>query len=135
MKNLLIRWIASALALFLIAQLNLGIKLENHGAQTIGALLIIVLVTGFANAFIRPIILIFAWPINCLTFGLLGFAINVALFWLVSVLVGDKLGFHIANPLSALIGFIAMGAFSGMINFLLKDRGDREDRERRRERR
>jgi putative membrane protein len=125
MKNLLTRWIASALALFIIAQLKIGIKVDDHGIQTAGTLLLVVVVLGLVNALVRPIIMFFAWPLNCLTFGLLGFVINVCLFWLVGTFVP---GFHVTGPVPALIGFIAMGAISGLINFLLKDRGDKDDR-------
>ena len=65
MKNLLTRWIASALALFIIAQLNVGIQLNDHGPQTVETLLLVVLALGLVNALIRPIIMFFAWPINC----------------------------------------------------------------------
>ncbi len=125
MKNWITRWIASALALFIITQLNLGIKLENHGAQSIVTLFVVVLVWGLVNALIRPIIMFFAWPINCLTFGLLGFVINIGLFWLVGNVVP---GFHVTGPVPALIGFVLMGLISGIINFVLKDRGDRDDK-------
>jgi putative membrane protein len=128
MKNLLTRWIASALALFIIAQLHIGIDVKEQGIQTAGTLLIVVLVLGLANAVIRPIIMFFAWPLNCLTFGLFGFAINVGLFWLVGTYVP---GFHVLGPKAALIGSVAMGLISGVINFLLKDRGDKDDDRRR----
>ncbi len=124
MKNLLTRWIASALALFIIAQLKIGIEVKDQGVQTAGTLLMVVLVLGLANALIRPIIMFFAWPINCLTFGLFGFVLNVGLFWLVGTFVP---GFHVSGPKAALLGFIAMGLISGLINFLLKDRGDKDD--------
>jgi putative membrane protein len=128
MKNLLTRWISSALALFIIAQFKVGIEVKEQGIQTAGTLLFVVLALGLVNAVIRPIIMFFAWPINCLTFGLLGFVINVGLFWLVGTFVP---GFHVSGPKAALIGSVAMGVLSGLINFLLKDRGDRDDDRRR----
>jgi len=124
MKYLLTRWIASALALFIIAQLNVGIQLNDHGPQTVETLLLVVVALGLVNALIRPIIMFFAWPLNCLTFGLLGFAINVGLFYVVGNVVP---GFHVAGVVPALIGFVSMGIISGLINFLLKDRGDRDE--------
>jgi putative membrane protein len=131
MKNLLTRWIASALALYIIATLKIGIEVKEQGTQAVGTLLLVVLALGLVNALIRPIIMFFAWPLNCLTFGLLGFVINIALFWIVGNLVP---GFHVSDARAAVIGFVAMGIISGAINFLLKDRGDRDDdrRDRRR---
>jgi putative membrane protein len=67
--------------------------------------------------------MLFVWPINCLTFGLLGFVINVALFFGVGKL---GFGFDVATPMAALIGSVAMGLISGVLNFLFKDRNDRD---------
>ncbi|SRR5579871_3389357 len=128
MKNLLTRWIASALALFIITQLKIGIEVKSQGVDTAGILLVVVLALGLVNALIRPIIMFFAWPVNCLTFGLFGFVLNVGLFWLVLNFVP---GFHVSGPIAAVIGFVAMGVISGLINFLLKDRGDKDEDRRR----
>ncbi len=125
MRNWVTRWVASALALFIITQIDPGITLDGQGAQRLVTLFTVVVALGLANSLIRPVIMIFAWPINCLTFGLLGFAVNVGLFWLVGVLVP---GFHVNGPLPALIGFVAMGLITGLINFILKDRGDRDNK-------
>lgn len=121
MKNWVVRWIASALALFIVASVVPGIKVDS-----LGTLLIAVVVLGLVNSCIRPLIMFFVWPINCLTFGLLGFAINVLLFWF----VGSNLvkGFHVEGPYAALIGSVAMGFLSGLFNMILKDKGDRDNR-------
>ncbi len=121
MKNWVLRWIASALALFIVANVVPGIRVDS-----LPTLLIAVVVLGLVNSFIRPLIMFFAWPINCLTFGLLGFAINVFLFWF----VGSNMvkGFHVEGIYAALIGSVAMGFLSGLFNMLLKDKGDRDNR-------
>ncbi len=120
MRNWLMRWIASALALFIITKLNIGIYVDK---DSIGILIIAVIALGLINSLIRPIIMFFVWPINCLTFGLLGFIINAILFEVVGYLVP---GFHVKGFVAALIGSILMGLFSGFFNFFLKDRGDRD---------
>ena len=126
MKNLFVRWIASAVALLLLTQINIGIEAKNFAA-----LLIALVALGLANAVIRPIIMFFAWPINCLTFGLLGFAINVLLFGVVGSGVVPGFSVHgtktISPAIAALIGTVGMSVISGLINFLLKDRGDRDN--------
>lgn len=123
MKNWITRWIASALALFVIANLKVGVTLVNHDANALTALAIATVALGLANALIRPIIMFFAWPVNCLTFGLFGLVVNAALFWVVGTVVP---GFKVAGPVPALIGSLAMAVISGFINFVLKDRGDRD---------
>jgi len=123
MKNWMTRWIASALALFVIANLNVGVTLVYHDASAMAALAIATVALGLANALIRPIIMFFAWPVNCLTFGLFGWVVNAGLFWVVGTVVP---GFKVAGPVPALIGSLAMAVISGFINFVLKDRGDRD---------
>jgi putative membrane protein len=127
LKNWMIRWIANILALLIVTMIVPGIKLDTaHPLLLVGA----VVALGLANAIIRPIIMFFVWPINCLTFGLLGFVVNALLFWGVGQF---KLGFTIAPGLkgltASLIGSIAMGILSGVINFVLKDRGDRDNKD------
>ena len=125
MKNWITRWIASALALFIIVNLNIGVSVTRHNSSALTTLAIATVAIGLANALIRPVIMFFAMPINCLTFGLFGLIVNAALFWAVGTLVP---GFKVAGAVPALIGSLAMGVISGLINFLLKDRGDRDDR-------
>ena len=119
MRNWILRWIVSAIALFIIAQLHLGIYIKD-----LGALVVAVIALGLVNSLIRPIIMFFAWPINCLTFGLFGFALNVILFYIVGSAVP---GFKVTGLIPALIGVVLMGVISGILNFLLKDRGDRDN--------
>jgi putative membrane protein len=123
MRNWFMRWIASALALFLITKLDIGIYVDKN---SLGTLIVAVIVLGLVNSLIRPLIMFFAWPINCLTFGLFGFLLNAVLFWI----VGSHLvpGFHVNGFVAALIGSLLMGLISGFFNLFLKDRGDRDNR-------
>jgi len=125
MKNMITRWIASAVALFAIAQLKIGIVLAHNDVRSFGILFVVVIVLGLANALIRPVIMFFAGPVNCLTFGLVGLLVNIALFWIVGNLVP---GFRITGFLPAAIGYATMGVISGVVNFALKDRGDKDDK-------
>ncbi len=120
MKNWIIRWVVSALALYVITLLHIGVVVDNPITA-----LVVVVVLGFVNSLIRPIIMFFVWPINCMTFGLMGFVVNVALF----LAVGSGLihGFAVHGWKAAFIGSILMGFLSGLFNFVLKDRGDRDE--------
>lgn len=122
MRNWIARWIISALALFLLVQFYPSIQIHAHGAQYVFTILLVSVALGLFNSLIRPIILFFAWPINCLTFGLFGFALNVACFWLLGTILPT---FRISSPGAALIGFIAMGLISGLLNFFLRDANER----------
>ncbi len=122
MKNWIVRWIANILALLIITQVVPGIKLDGSSPVMLFAA---VVALGLANSVIRPIIMFFVWPINCFTFGLLGFVINALLFFIVGQL---HLGFKVAPGfngfIASLIGSVGMGMISGVISFTLKDRGD-----------
>lgn len=123
-RNLITRWIASALALFIITQIpHIGVSLTKHDAGAWTTLAIATVAIGLANALIRPIVMFFGAPINCLTFGLFGLLVNAGLFYLVGNFVP---GFKVEGFIPALIGSVAMGIISGLLSFLLKDRGDRE---------
>ncbi len=119
MKNLLTRWLASVLALLVITQSQV---IPGISAVSWTVAILATLVLGLVNAFIRPIIMFFAWPINCLTFGLMGFIINAFLFFAVGQLVP---GFEVKTPIAALIGSLAMGFLSGLFNYFLKDKDEK----------
>ena len=118
-RNFLIGLLGTALALFIITLLlPHHIWLDWHQPVPVLAIL---LLFGVVNSLVRPIIMFFLWPVNCLTFGLLGFCLNVLLFFVVGQL---KISwFHVTDLLSALIGSILMGLISGAIGYLLRDRG------------
>lgn len=113
MKGLLLRWIISAVALYLTALLaqSLGIGIILTGAVPA---LIAVAVLAVVNALIRPLILILTLPLNCLTLGLFTIVINALLFWLVGY--GWIEGFRVQGILAALFGSIVMGIISGIAN-------------------
>ncbi len=123
MKNWIVRWIANCIALFAVTKLVKGIDFDGLHYLS---LMIVVGGMALANAVIRPIIMFFAWPINCLTFGLFGFALNIAFFWIAGS--GVVPGYRVEGPMPALIGSVAMGVLSGIISFLFKDRGDKDDK-------
>src|ERR1051326_7646950 len=129
MKNWLLRWLASILALLLIVYGYAMVQGPKAGisVDTPTAVVIAVVALGLANSVIRPIIMLFAWPINCLTFGLFGFVLNVLLFLIVGNL---GFGFHVRHAVDALVGSVAMGVLSGTINMFLTEAGEKR-RERR----
>jgi len=127
MKNWVIRWIANILALLIIVHVVPGMSLDRAHPFM---LFVAVVALGLANAIIRPIIMFFVWPINCLTFGLFGFVVNALLFFAVGRMdLGFTIKPGIDGFLASLIGSVGMGVLSGLINFALKDRGDRDNKD------
>ncbi|MHB1000263.1 MAG: phage holin family protein [Armatimonadota bacterium] len=116
MKGLLIRWIVSAIALYLTSMLaqSLGIGIVLTGA--LPALLAVV-VLAIVNALIRPLVVILTLPLNCLTLGLFTIVINALMFWLVGY--GWLEGFKVDGALAALFGSVVMGVISGLTNSIV----------------
>lgn len=118
---LLIRWVVHALILWVVVLVgrHLGLKLELTGFI---AAAFTVLLLALANAVIRPILKTLLLPLNCLTFGLLGFAINVLIIWLVSE---AKQGFVVGGLREAIYCSVCLSVFGGIANKLM--RPGRED--------
>ena len=82
--KLAIIWALNALALFAVANIVPGVRVDGYLAALLAAF-----VLGFVNTLIRPVVFILTLPITLVTLGLFTFAINGFLFWLVgSVLKG-----------------------------------------------
>ncbi|MDO8589471.1 MAG: phage holin family protein [Armatimonadota bacterium] len=82
MRRLLLRWLLMAGGLWaVIGVINLlfesPVKVTNPWAPFLA-----IIVLGLVNAFIRPLAKLLALPLNCLTFGIFGFVVNLVLFWL-----------------------------------------------------
>lgn len=111
MRGIFIRWIISAIALYLTALLAeaLGIGIKVTGA---GPALLAVAVLAIVNALIRPLVIVLTLPLNCLTLGLFTFVINALMFWLVGS--GWLKGFEVRGFLPALFGSVVMGIIVGI---------------------
>lgn len=117
--QLLLRWILSAVALYLtvVAGQALGLRFYvARGVQGLEGLLLMVVVLGIVNAVLRPIVLFLSMPLSCLTFGLFAFVVNALMFWLAGQIVP---GFHVAGFWAPLFGSVVMGLASGALNNLL----------------
>jgi putative membrane protein len=79
---LLIHWLLSALAIMIAAYILPGV----HVATFFSALVVAVIL-GLINVFIRPLLLILTLPINILTLGLFTFVINALMIMLAANIV------------------------------------------------
>lgn len=94
----IIKWIILAGAVFLAAEVIPGIAVTSWKTA-----LIVGIVLGLINTFIKPILSILSIPINILTLGLFGLVLNALLFWAAAYFVT---GFTIASFMAALLGSI-----------------------------
>jgi putative membrane protein len=104
MKGFFIRWLITALGLWVTDRLLPGIVITGTGSLIVSALLL-----GFVNAVIRPIILILTLPLTVLTLGLFVLIVNGISLGIAAWLVP---GFHIAGLWSATLGAIIVGLTS-----------------------
>lgn len=112
MQFLLI-WLATAVGLFVISRLGLGIEVRDTGTVVVAAL-----VVGLFNAVLRPVAQILAFPLTVLTLGLFALVVNALLFWLAARLVD---GFTLRNGFwSALVGSILVSLINGVILGILR---------------
>ncbi|MBI2875559.1 MAG: phage holin family protein [Candidatus Tectomicrobia bacterium] len=115
MKGLIVRWLINAAALGITGWILKGIQIKG-----LSSLLIAALVLGLLNAFVRPILLFFTFPLNILTLGLFTFVINALLLLLVSRVVE---GFEIDSFWSAFVGAILLSIISLFLSLFVGETG------------
>jgi len=103
------QWIISTLAILVAAYLLPGVTVTLLGA------LILAVVLGIINVFIKPIILILTLPITILTLGLFSLIINALLILLADKIVPD---FSVSGFWTALFFSIIVS----LVNTLFKSR-------------
>ena len=111
MFKTLANWVVSAITIFIVATYVPGFEVDSFLTA-----LIVALVLGIVNAFIKPIITILTLPITILTLGLFAFVINALLIWGISSIVA---GFTITGFVPALIGAIALWLINLIIHFVI----------------
>jgi putative membrane protein len=118
MIGLILRFLLSAAALGLTVRVVPG--LETDG---LGPLLVAALILGVLNAVIRPLLLLLTLPFNILTLGLFTFVVNAAMIGVTSYIVK---GFHAEGFWPALIGAVVLSVISGILNWLVRDRREKD---------
>ena len=106
--RLLLNWVLSALALWIVARLVPGFHLSGAGAALIAAVVI-----GFVNATLGFFLKVVTFPFIVLTLGIFWIVINAAMIELASVLVP---GFHVDSFGAAFWGAIVLS----LVNIVLR---------------
>lgn len=110
--QILINWIVSAMVVFSIAYIVPGVRVADFTTSVVVAL-----VLGIINAFLKPVLLILTLPINLITLGLFTFVLNALLILLVSKIVP---GFVVDGFLTALIFGIILSIANALVNRIYK---------------
>ena len=108
----LLRWIAFALVIMFTAWIIPGISVENFWEA-----LIVAVVLGIINAFIKPALQLVTLPINVLTLGIFGLILNALLLMFAGWV---SPGFEVDGFLSAFFGSIVISLLSLGINMIDK---------------
>lgn len=118
----LIRVLINAVALWAATALVPGIRSEG-GWLT---LLLVALVFGVLNAFIRPILKLLTCPLIILTLGLFTLVLNAAMLWITGALSQALgLGFYVDGFGPALVGGVIISIVSIVLSILVKDGDER----------
>ena|SRR5215469_7890522 len=106
--RMLLNWVLSALAVWVVAQIVPGVHVSGVTAALIAALVI-----GFINATLGLVLKIITFPLTLLTLGVFWLVINAVMLELAAALVP---GFQVRGFLAAFIGAIVLS----LVNLLLK---------------
>ena len=111
MLRILIGWAINAAALMALPYLMTSVQIKSFGTA-----LVVALVIGLLNTFVRPVLFILTLPINLLTLGLFTFVLNGFMFWIASRFVQ---GFSVDGFWWAVLAAIVYSIISWAISSLL----------------
>ena len=98
--RLLLNWLLSALAVWIVSQVVPGIHVNSATTTLIAALVI-----GLINATVGMILKVLTFPLTILTLGLFYFVLNGLLLLVASYLLP---GYHVAGLIPAILGSLVI---------------------------
>lgn len=118
--KLLLRWLISAVSLYVAALIVPGITVEGNAWI---AFTVMALILGLVNAIVRPILKLLSCGFIIITLGLFVFVINAASFMLASTIAQNwfGIGFYVENFGSALLGSIIVSVVTVVLSQILID--------------
>ncbi|MBG6110463.1 putative membrane protein [Flavobacterium sp. CG_23.5] len=109
--NLLLRILITSGLVLLIAHFMPGVHVDNFTTA-----LIVAIVLGLLNIFIKPILVLLTLPVTIVTLGLFLLVINAVIILLCTNIVG---GFHVDSFWTALIFSIVLSLLQSIMNGIL----------------
>jgi putative membrane protein len=107
----LIQWGLTSLSLWVTSYIFSGLRFADGGSLLIAALLL-----GFANAIVKPLLILLTLPLTVLTLGLFLLVVNALVLMLVSAVVS---GFTISSFWTAFFASIFISLFSLFVSGLV----------------
>lgn len=109
--NLLIKWLATSVAVFIVPHLTSGVYIQGFGTA-----LAFSLVLGLINVLIRPVLVFFTLPFTLITLGFFLLLINAALFQLAAHFVS---GVSVASFGAAFWASLGVSILSWFIQWIV----------------
>lgn len=103
----IIRLLVTAVAVIIAAYLLPGVSVDGFGAA-----IIVAIVLGLLNAFVKPVLAVLTLPITILTLGIFYLVLNVLMVYLADAVVG---GFHVSGFFSALLFSILLAVINAVL--------------------
>ena len=127
MRRFVLGTVATAITFAIVAYILPAIDFGDD----VQSLLIVSVIAGLVNGFIKPIVKALALPLTVMTLGLIGIVINAGLLLLVA-LISDNLGipftvggfppdFTADTAIAALIGAVAISIVGTFVNMVVPD--------------
>ncbi|MDQ7991855.1 MAG: phage holin family protein [Propionicimonas sp.] len=122
---MLIRFLASALALAVATWLVPGISISNPDAEAeVLTLIAVAAIFGLVNSIVKPLFKLVTAPVIFVTLGLFLLVINAVLLLLVSWLAGELgLAWHVDGWGAAFLGALIVSVVSFILNAFFGKRG------------
>ena len=121
----LLRASFTGLALWVVTLIVPGMTFVGGGStlQKVGIILVVAVIFGLVNAFIKPIVQVLSIPLYILTLGLFHVVINALMLLLTSWLATTLgVGWHVDGFWTALIGSIIVSVVSFVLNAFVPEK-------------
>ena len=105
--NMLARWLISAVSIYIVALLGVGVQVRSFWAALLAAV-----VLGLANLLVRPLLLLLTLPINLLSLGLFTLVVNGVVFLIAAAFTP---GFQVRGFWPAILGAFLVGVLSAVL--------------------
>ncbi|MBD3583873.1 phage holin family protein [Flavobacterium selenitireducens] len=105
--NMILRLIVTALLVMILSYFLPGVHVDDFVTA-----LIVAVVLGLLNIFVKPILILFTLPVTIVTFGLFLLVINAVVIILCDYIVG---GFEVSSFLTALLFSLILSVVQSLI--------------------
>ncbi len=119
--KIIIGILITAAALWLTTAVVPGIRIES----SLTSFLIVAVVFGLVNVFVRPVVRLLSLPVTIITLGLFTFVINALMLMLTAWFVGNAMsieGAGIAKLGWALIGSVVISIATMVLGWIMPDK-------------